>query len=136
MPATTAKSSVTTELIAAIFLLALIAAGCSSPSSAPVALSDLSVPEELQWDGRTWLRESLSSQDQQLLERYFQQHPQVADNPLLQGKQTLYVDDRGHRRFCWVYPVQRQRNWMYLEFDARLRYVGTDEGMQEPFNTD
>jgi len=82
MPATTAKSSVAIDLKASFILLAFIASGCSSSSSFPVALSDLSVPEELQWDGRTWQRESLSPQDQQLLERYFRQHPELADNPL------------------------------------------------------
>ncbi|GIW98541.1 MAG: hypothetical protein KatS3mg111_1874 [Pirellulaceae bacterium] len=116
----------------ALSLMLPLALGCS-PSSATSSPPPLSLPDTIDADGQTWRRMSATEADDALLTHYFAAHRGMVDNPLLEGSRALYVDARGHRRFYWVYPVQPEPQWMYLEFDKRGRYRNQLEGSGTPF---
>lgn len=77
----------------------------------------------------------MAKTDEYILNRHFAENPALADNPLLEGQLALYVDERGHRRFYWVYPVGEQLQWWYLEFDRQGRFVSQHEGVGAPFSS-
>lgn len=111
-------------------LVSLLVIGCSSDSSEK---PQLSCPHEISIEGINWKKVTLSDKNKRDLNRYFRQHPELRDHPILEGVLMLYSDGQGTLRFYWIQPAKGGHSWLFLEQDRQSRFVRAHEGSGEPF---
>lgn len=111
-----------------ISLCIMLIGGCSSQNGEQ---PEVSIPQEIQSDGRIWKKSELTDRNKRDLNRYFHQHPELCDHLGLDGVMALYSAGET-KRFYWILASRGGHTWMYLE--QRLsRFTQMKEGTGEPF---
>lgn len=113
-------------------LVPIVAGGCQNESEiVVVGVVDTEIPEQYTDAGVTWQAAAVTAADNERLAKFFQNRPDLAGSPDLQGQPVLFRAGERDLRFFWLSAAVDTTKWSCVAFESGR--FSTSDGEGSPF---